>query len=135
MIPFAEITIREQVMADSTVNQFIDWGQVHNPPWQANDDIPVVPGTTTVFNVLAAPGVAPPLSVLSKGTGDGVFVTGINGVMANQNGNGFWWVYLVNGSVPNVGCNAYKVQAGDSIVWDYKHFSSGLRQVNHPPLV
>jgi hypothetical protein len=122
-------------MATGAVNQFIDWSsEFHDPSWQANDGIPTEPGTTTAFDVLSAPSVNPPLVVEAEGAGDGLFVTAIDGVKANLNGNGYWWVYLVNGHEPDVGPAAYKVKDGDSIAWDYKHFSSGLRQATHPPL-
>ncbi|MHB8270257.1 DUF4430 domain-containing protein [Bradyrhizobium sp.] len=122
-------------MGNGTVNQFIDWGsQFHNPPWQANDQIAVQAGVTSVFDVMSLSGVTPALNVQSQGSGDSLFVTAINGVVADQGGNGYWWVYFVNGSVPDVGCAAYKVKSGDSIAWDYKHFSSGLKQAPHPEL-
>jgi hypothetical protein len=125
----------EAMMASGTVNQFIDWSsEFHTPSWQANDGIAVDPGTTTAFDVLSAVDVTPPLTVEHEGTGDGVFITSIDGVKANQDGNGYWWVYFVNGTMPDIGPAAYKVKSGDSIAWDYKHYSSGLKQATHPPL-
>jgi Domain of unknown function (DUF4430) len=122
-------------MSNGTVNQFIDWGSsFHSPPWQVNNGIRVQPGVTTVFDVMSLPGVTPQLRVRSQGSGANLFVTAIDDVVANQNGNGYWWVFFVNGLMPNIGCGAYKVQSGDSIVWDYKHFSSGLKQAPHPDL-
>jgi hypothetical protein len=122
-------------MADDTVNHFIDWAsEFYNPPWQANDFIPVVAGQITAFDVLNAAEVAPALQIEYEGAGQGLYIAAINGVRANQQGNGYWWVYLVNGNDPKISCAAYKVSAGDSIAWDYKHFSSGLRQAGHPSL-
>jgi Domain of unknown function (DUF4430) len=63
-----------------------------------------------------------------------LFVTGIDGVKANQGNNGYWWVFFVNGTPPDVGPAAYKLKSGDSVAWDYKHYSSGLKQATHPPL-
>ncbi len=119
----------------ATANLFVDWGgEFHNPPWQANDALEIQPGVTTVFDLFAAAGVAPPLDVQTQGAGQGVYVTAIDGVVQNQDGNGFWWVYLVNGSEPPLGANAYVLQGGESVAWDYKHFSSGLKQASHPGL-
>ncbi|WP_080487126.1 DUF4430 domain-containing protein [Burkholderia ubonensis] len=56
-------------------------------------------------------------------------------VEANQGGNGYWWVYFVNGQMPDVSCAVYTLQPGDSVAWDYKHYSRGLKQAVHPPLV
>lgn len=119
----------------ATVNLFVDWGgEFRTPPWQANDGLTITPGQTTVFEVFSNASIAPPLAVASQGTGQGVYVTAIDGVVQNQNGDGYWWVYFVNGQEPDVGANAYVLQGGESIVWDYKHFSSGFKQASHPGL-
>ncbi|MDP9025280.1 MAG: DUF4430 domain-containing protein [Candidatus Eremiobacteraeota bacterium] len=117
-----------------TVNLFVDWSApFHLPPWQANDFISVVPGMTTVFDVLLNPDVIPAPQPLYKGSGDGLYVTSLGGV-AEDPETGFWWVYLVNGEEPSVGCAAYVLHGGESIVWDFKHFSSRLGQAPHPGL-
>ncbi|WP_148092900.1 DUF4430 domain-containing protein [Burkholderia sp. Bp8992] len=123
------------VMANSVANQFVDWGsEYHAPPWQANDNIAIAPGVTTVFDLLTADGVSPALNPQSQGSGASLFVTALGGVQANQGGNGYWWVYFVNGKMPDVSCAVYTLQPGDSVAWDYKHYSSGLKQAVHPPL-
>ncbi|MEM5370934.1 DUF4430 domain-containing protein [Paraburkholderia azotifigens] len=123
-------------MTNATANQFVDWGsEFHTPPWQANDAIGINPGVTTAFDLLTAAGVSPALTPQWQGSGAGLFITGLGGVEANQGGNGYWWVYLVNGKMPEVSCAAYALQLGDSVVWDYKHYSSGMKQAVHPPLV
>ncbi|MFL9912795.1 DUF4430 domain-containing protein [Paraburkholderia sp. RL17-337-BIB-A] len=122
-------------MTKPTVNQFVDWSsEFHNPPWQANDAVPINPGVTTAFDLLTASGVAPSLNPQWEGSGAGLYVTGLGGVMANQDGNGYWWVYLVNGKMPDVSCGIDVLASGDSVAWDYKHVSSGLKQAAHPPL-
>lgn len=120
---------------EDSANQFIDWGsEFYNPPWQANDGLLVVDGQTTVFDLLSNEGVEPLLVLETEGSGAALFVTAINGVQANQDGNGFWWVFFVNGTMPDVGCAAYTLSPGDSVAWDYKHYSSGLKQAPHTPL-
>jgi hypothetical protein len=122
-------------MAD-TAEQFIDWGgEFHQPPWQANDEMAIVAGQTTAFDLLTANGVVPSLAVEFQGTGESVFVTSIGGVKANQNGNGYWWICFVNQNPLTVSCAAYKLNPGDSVAWDYKHASSGFMQPSHEPLI
>ncbi len=90
---------------------------------------------TTVFDLLTADGVSPALNAQWQGSGASLFITGLGGVEANQGGNGYWWVYFVNGQMLEVSCAVYTLQPGDSVAWDYKHYSSGLKQAVHPPLV
>ncbi|MCA3836924.1 hypothetical protein, partial [Burkholderia sp.] len=65
-------------MANSVANQFVDWGsEYHAPPWQANDNIAIAPGVTTVFDLLTADGVSPALNPQSQGLGASLFVTAL----------------------------------------------------------
>lgn len=58
-----------------TVNNFVDWGgEFHQPAWQANDDVPIQSGVTTVYDVLQS--VQPALDTTSQGAGDNLYVTG-----------------------------------------------------------
>ncbi len=122
----------------NTANLFIDWQQQwHQPPWQACNDLPIVSSKSTVKDLLdeSKSYCNPSINYTSTGSGDSEYLTSIDGVENNQGGNGYYWVYFVNGNMPSVGFAAYKLNAGDSVAWDYKHFSSGLRQMNqsdHP---
>ncbi|WP_299116376.1 DUF4430 domain-containing protein [uncultured Winogradskyella sp.] len=118
----------------NSANLFIDWSsQFHNPPWQACDYIPITPNQTSVFNLMNdASSCNPPVKFTFEGNGDSAYLTSIDGVENNQNGNGYYWVFLVNGKMANVGFAAYKLSDNDSVVWDYKHFSSGMKQANQP---
>jgi hypothetical protein len=116
----------------ANVSLFVDrGGEFHAPSWQVNNDLPIQPDVTMVFDVFVSTGVTPLLAVQSQGAGQGIYVTAIDGVVQNQDGNGFWWVYFVNGAEPSVGANAYVLNGGDSIAWDYKHFESGFKQAPH----
>ena len=117
-----------------TANLFIDWsGDFHNPPWQACNNLPITPQSTTVQDLLnEAESCDPPVNYTYVGSGASAYLTGIDGVENNQDDNGYYWVYFVNGQMPNVGFGAYELSDGDSVAWDYKHYSSGLRQVNQP---
>lgn len=119
----------------ASANLFVDWGgEFHNPPWQANNNIPIVVGQTTAYDLFLATEIVPPLAIQSQGSGQGIFITAIDGVVQNQSGNGYWWTYYINTQPAQVGCDAYLLQDGDSIAWDYQHFSSGFKQPNHPGL-
>ena len=47
------------------------------------------------------------------------YVEGIGNLYEFDCGNQSGWMYQVNGWYPNYGCSEYKVQNGDSIVWNY----------------
>ena len=118
-----------------TANLFVDWGGgFHTPSWQACDYLPIVSGQTTVQQLMdeAGSGCSPSINYTAQGSGPSAYLTSIDGVVNNQEGNGFYWIYLVNGAVPTVGFGAYVLSPNDSVVWDYKHFSSRLRQPNMP---
>ena len=117
----------------NTANLFVDWSApFHNPPYQACDGLPISPGQTTVQQLMnEAEECGPTLTYTSQGTGSSAFLTSINGVANNQDGNGYYWVYFVNGNMPTVGFGDYTLNDNDSVAWDYKHFSSGLAQPNH----
>jgi len=121
----------------STANLFIDWAsEFHTPPWQACDGLPIVSGTSSVLDLMnEAEGCNPSVSYTSVGVGQSAYLTSIDGVQSNQNENGYYWVFFVNGVAATVGFGAYLLSANDSVAWDYKHFSSGLSQANqadHP---
>lgn len=118
----------------NTANLFIDWQKEwHNPAWQACNYLSILLGQSTVKTLLdEAKSCEPSISYTSVGSGDSEYLTAIDGVENNQNGNGYYWMYFVNGNMPSVGFAAYKLNAGDSVAWNYKHYSSGLRQMNQP---
>jgi len=116
-----------------TANLFIDWqSQWHDPAYQACDGLAISTDTTVQDLMDEATSCNPSITYTATGSGDSAYLTAIDGVESNQDGNGYYWVYLVNGHMPSVGFGAYILEDGDSVAWDYKHFSSGLRQVNQP---
>jgi len=46
----------------------------------------------------------------------GIFITGINGIMQDEN---HYWLYFVNGKMPEVGCDFYYPKDGDVITFRY----------------
>lgn len=52
-------------------------------------------------------------------SGDGVFIDGINGKYAGDEGETSGWIYTVNGEKPDESSDKYEVKPGDVIVWEY----------------
>ena len=58
-------------------------------------------------------------SISTKGFGSTVYVSGIDGLKEFDHGPSSGWMYKVNGTPPNIGAGAYKVKAGDQVIWYY----------------
>ena len=69
----------------------------------------------TVYEVLKKTGV----DMGASNGADGVFIDGINGQFAGDEGESSGWVYSVNGERADKAADKYEVQVGDSIVWEY----------------
>lgn len=74
-----------------------------------------LPVGASVYDALMATG----LSVGSQSTSMGVYISSIQGLGAFDGGPQSGWIYLVNGSVPNVGASSYTLHGGDTILWRY----------------
>ena len=119
-------------MTVATVSHLVEWGrEFHDPPGQANGPIRIAVGVATVWDVLDAAALQPRLAPTARGSGPGLYVTGIGGVEQNAQ-TGHSWVYLVDGSEPPVGPDAFVLRGGERIVWEYVRVSSGRRQATHP---
>ncbi len=123
-----------EIENSNSANLFVDWGPFHTPPWQACNFISITTGQTTVLKLMqqASASCNPSVVFTSQGSGQSAYLTSIDGVANNANGDGYYWVFLVNGKAPPIGFGAYVLSDSDSVVWDYKHFSSGLRQATLP---
>lgn len=53
------------------------------------------------------------------GTGDLIYIKGLGYLYELAHGDLSGWVYHVNGESPSVGCAAYALSDGDTIVWHY----------------
>ncbi len=47
------------------------------------------------------------------------YIEGINNIFETDFGKSSGWIYFVNGEVPSIGCNSYKLTDGDKIEWHY----------------
>ena len=59
------------------------------------------------------------LSVSSRTSPFGVYVSAIGGLAEKEHGPSSGWMYSVNGVSPNTSCSSYKLQDGDSVSWYY----------------
>ncbi len=114
-----------------TVDHFVAWGGDRDPPEQANRSVRVAAGVATVWDVLDASSLQPPLGPTARGSAAALYVTGIGGV-EERAGTGYHWVFLVDGSEPPVGPDAYVLHGGERIEWRYVHVSSGREQAAQP---
>lgn len=69
----------------------------------------------TAFDALCATG----LSVSTKSSQYGLYVSAIGGLAEFEYGGKSGWMYSVNGSAPNVSCGKYVLKDGDTVSWYY----------------
>ena len=78
-----------------------------------------VNSSSTAYSVLKELAKQNGKSISTKGFGSTVYVSGIDGLKEFDHGPSSGWMYKVNGTPPNIGAGAYKVKAGDQVVWYY----------------
>ncbi|KRL73267.1 hypothetical protein FC09_GL000794 [Lactobacillus delbrueckii subsp. indicus DSM 15996] len=69
----------------------------------------------SAFDALQAFAQQQGLTLTYKGSGATTYVTGINGYNAGPAGTMTGWLYLVNGTLPDVSMGVYTLKDGDSI--------------------
>ena len=78
-----------------------------------------VNSSSTAYSVLRELAKQNGKSISTKGFGSTVYVSGIDGLKEFDHGPSSGWMYKVNGIPPNIGAGAYKVKAGDQVIWYY----------------
>ena len=78
-----------------------------------------VNSSSTAYSVLKELAKQNGKSISTKGFGSTVYVSGIDGLKEFDHGPSSGWMYKVNGTPPNIGAGAYKVKAGDTVIWYY----------------
>ena len=78
-----------------------------------------VNSASTAYSVLRELAKQNGKSISTKGFGYTVYVSGIDGLKEFDHGPSSGWMYKVNGTPPNIGAGAYKVKAGDTVIWYY----------------
>ena len=86
-------------------------------------------GTTMYTGTVTVIGTATPYSVLVEavgsskvektGSGNSVYIRGIDGLAEFDHGSGSGWNYSVNGQFPGAGAGAYLLQTGDQVQFLY----------------
>lgn len=69
----------------------------------------------TAYDALCATG----LSVSTKSSQYGLYVSAIGGLAEFEYGGRSGWMYSVNGSAPSVSCGKYALKDGDTVSWYY----------------
>ncbi len=78
-----------------------------------------VNSSSTAYSVLKELAKQNDKSISTKGFGSTVYVSGIDGLKEFDHGPSSGWMYKVNGTPPNIGAGAYRVKAGDTVIWYY----------------
>jgi uncharacterized phage infection (PIP) family protein YhgE len=78
--------------------------------WQEHD---------TVFTVLARTVKKKGIQMEYSGSGNAIYVQGINNLYEKDRGPKSGWMYRVNGTYAKVSAGSYSVKKGDSIEWVY----------------
>lgn len=78
-----------------------------------------VNSSSTAYSVLRELARQNGKSISTKGFGSTVYVSGIDGLKEFDHGPSSGWMYKVNGTPPNIGAGAYKLKAGDQVIWYY----------------
>lgn len=81
-----------------------------------------VNSSSTAYSVLRELARQNGKSISTKGFGSTVYVSGIDGLKEFDHGPSSGWMYKVNGIPPNIGAGAYKLKAGDQVIWYYVNF-------------
>lgn len=78
-----------------------------------------VNSSSTAYSVLRELTKQNGKSISTKGFGSTVYVSGIDGLKEFDHGPSSGWMYKVNGTPPNIGAGAYRLKAGDQVIWYY----------------
>ena len=78
-----------------------------------------VNSSSTAYSVLRELAKKNGKSISTKGFGSTVYVSGIDGLKEFDHGPSSGWMYKVNGTPPNIGAGAYRLKAGDQVIWYY----------------
>ena len=78
-----------------------------------------VNSSSTAYSVLRELARQNGKSSSTKRFGSTVYVSGIDGLKEFDHGPSSGWMYKVNGTPPNIGAGAYRLKAGDQVIWYY----------------
>lgn len=78
-----------------------------------------VNSSSTAYSVLRELAKQNGKSISTKGFGSTVYISGIDGLKEFDHGPSSGWMYKVNGTPPNIGAGAYRLKAGNQVIWYY----------------
>lgn len=82
---------------------------------------PIVAGETVLALLARLDAADPVLDLATQDYGDmGILVTAMGGLVNGTDGN--YWQYQVDGTAPMVGADAFELQDGQTVVWEFKGF-------------
>ena len=88
-----------------------------------------VNSSSTAYSVLRELAKQNGKSISTKGFGSTVYVSGIDGLKEFDHGPSSGWMYKVNGTPPNIGAGAYRLKAGDQVIWYYVNIEQDKRNM------
>ena len=103
--------------APATVRLIVDYGDGVQTHYKA---LPWKDGMTVVDALSAAQKHARPLKVTQRGRGSGALIIAIDDL--ESEGRGKNWLFSVNDKQAEVGAGSYELQAGDTVLWEYKEY-------------
>jgi hypothetical protein len=85
----------------------------------ANGKKVTIKAGSTVYAVLKSYCAGHKLLLAAQKTGNGIYVSSIDGVAQFDFGSGSGWIYSVGGVFPQKDCNSYKLKGGEKVRWVY----------------
>lgn len=83
----------------------------------ANGKKVTIKAGSTVYAVLKSYCAGHKILIASQKTGNGMYVSAIDGIAQFDFGSGSGWIYSVNGVFPQKDCNSYKLKGGEKVRW------------------
>ncbi|MEX0677140.1 MAG: DUF4430 domain-containing protein [Pirellulales bacterium] len=99
----------------ATVRLVVDYGDAAQVHFKA---LPWRDGMTVLDALVAAEKHPHGITFAKRGDGASALITQIDDL--KNEGNGKNWLYTVNGKLAPLGAGAYKLKAGDAILWEFK---------------
>lgn len=83
-----------------------------------NKQVAIITGDT-VYSMLKRYCITNKILISAQKTGNGEYVSSIDGVGQFDNGSESGWIYSVGGKFLSVDCNSYKLSSGETVKWVY----------------
>lgn len=104
--------------AAKTVTLTIDAAKGNDGVVVSGKQVSITAGDT-VFSILKRYCDSNKILLSAHKSGNGEYVSSIDGVAEFDNGSQSGWLYSVSGTFPSVDCNSYKLSGGETVKWVY----------------